>query len=233
MGHGWLDAVRLVGGQLHRPDPKQDQHETITAHEGAQSAQCRCDRSRTGNAHGLCTPPRPPQLPPPRRGAWRQPGAPGRCGTCPARRASPPAVAPGGWTDFVQVLCQHAPRPGALPPRGVAARPARQVTSSERGPHKDSTGRWYRHVGTGDPISVPVSTWLYGGGGVRKRTARSRVVRRHRAGIPTLARCFRHPAPRTSVPHGACRPPLVRGTPCPLTSCAPPAGLLQGWHATC
>ena len=59
------------------------------------------------------------------------------------RQASPPAVAPGGWTDLVQVLCQPAPRPGALPPRSAAARSARQVMRSERGPHKDSTGRWY------------------------------------------------------------------------------------------
>src|SRR5262245_61359175 len=38
MCHEWLDAVRLVGGKFHRPDPKKDQHETITGYEGAQIA---------------------------------------------------------------------------------------------------------------------------------------------------------------------------------------------------
>jgi len=42
------------------------------------------------------------------------------------------------------------------------------------------------------------------------------VVRRRRVGISTLSRCFRHPAHRASVPHGARRPPVVRGTPWPL-----------------
>jgi len=39
------------------------------------------------------------------------------------------------------------------------------------------------------------------------------VVRRRRDGISTSGAFFRHPSSRASVPHGARRPPVVRGTP--------------------
>jgi hypothetical protein len=50
----------------------------------------------------------------------------------------------------MHVLCQCSTRPGALPPRCVAARPAQQVRRSARGSSKDPTGRWCRHVGTAE-----------------------------------------------------------------------------------
>jgi hypothetical protein len=128
----------------------------LEAHADPVVGTCPQNLHAADRTFGLCTPP-------------RQPGASGRCGTRPARQASPPTVAHGGWTNLMQVLCQPAPRPGALPPRGAAARLGRQATRAARHPAQDPTA-------DGADIWSQMSTCRHGGGCTRPHATTCQII---------------------------------------------------------